>query len=109
MEIAVLELADTDLVLDDDDTWVPATKGVKLEPGRSAKKGSVYFHDTSGARKGTGSYFTPSFVVEHLLERSLDPALDAHLGRVKIVLEKGDQVGAADLFFDFKVADLAPL
>jgi hypothetical protein len=102
-----LGLADTDLILDDKDTWIPAPKGAKLEPGRSAKKGTVYFHDTSGARKGTGSYFTPSFVVEHLLERSLDPALDAHLERVKAVLESGDQVGAADLFFDFKVADLA--
>jgi hypothetical protein len=102
-----LGLADTDLVLDDKDTWIPAPKNAKLEPGRSAKKGTVYFHDTSGARKGTGSYFTPSFVVEHLLERSLDPALDAHLERVKAVLEDGDQVGAADLFFDFKVADLA--
>jgi hypothetical protein len=102
-----LGLADTDLVLDGDDTWIPAPKGAKLEPGRSAKKGTVYFHDTSGARKGTGSYFTPSFVVEHLLERSLDPALDMHLERVKAVLESGNQVGAADLFFDFKVADLA--
>lgn len=102
-----LGLADTDLVLDDNDTWIPAPKKAKLEPGRSARKGTVYFHDTSGARKGTGSYFTPSFVVEHLLERSLDPALDAHLERVKTVLEAGDQVGAADLFFDFKVADLA--
>ena len=102
-----LGLADTDLVLDDKDTWIPAPKGAMLEPGRSAKKGTVYFHDTSGARKGTGSYFTPSFVVEHLLERSLDPALDAHLERVMAVLDSGDQVGAADLFFDFKVADLA--
>jgi hypothetical protein len=102
-----LGLADTDLVLDDKDTWIPAPKGAKLVPGRSAKKGTVYFHDTSGARKGTGSYFTPSFVVEHLLERSLDPALDEHLEKVKAVLESGDQVGAADLFFDFKVADLA--
>lgn len=102
-----LGLADSDLLLDDKDTWIPAPKGAKLLPGRSAKKGMVYFHDTSGARKGTGSYFTPSFVVEHLLERSLDPALDAHLERVREVLESGDQVGASDLFFDFKVADLA--
>jgi hypothetical protein len=102
-----LGVADTDLVLDDQDTWVPAKKNQKLEPGRSAPEGTVYFHDTSGARKGTGSYFTPSFVVEHLLERSLDPALDAHLEVVRKVLESGDQVGAADLFFDFKVADLA--
>ena len=47
-----------------------------------APAGTVYFHNTSGQRKGTGSYFTPSFVVEHLLERALDPALDEHLARI---------------------------
>jgi hypothetical protein len=102
-----LGLADTDLVLDEDDNWVPAKKGQKLDPVRSAKKGTVYFHDTSGARKGTGSYFTQSFVVEHLLEQALDPALDIHLARVADLLAKGDQAGAADLFFDFRVGDLA--
>ena len=76
-------------------------------PERSAPAGSVYFHNTCGQRKGTGSYFTPSFVVEHLLERALDPALEEHLARVKETLDAGDQAGAADLFFDFRVADLA--
>lgn len=102
-----LGLADTELVLDEDENWVPAKKGQKLDPLRSAKKGTVYFHDTSGARKGTGSYFTQSFVVEHLLKQALDPALDAHLARVADLLAKGDQAGAADLFFDFRVGDLA--
>ena len=102
-----LAVADTDLVLDDKDTWVPAKAGEPLDPERSAPKGSVYFHNTSGQRKGTGSYFTPSFVVEHLLERALDPTLDEHLARVKELLDAGDQAGAADLFFDFRVADLA--
>lgn len=102
-----LGLADNDLVLDENDNWVPAKKGQKLDPLRSAKKGTVYFHDTSGARKGTGSYFTKSFVVEHLLEQALDPALDAHLTKVADLLAKGDQAGAADLFFDFRVGDLA--
>jgi hypothetical protein len=46
-------------------------------------------------------------VVEHLLERSLDPALDAHLGKVKALLSKQDHAGAGELFFDFRVADLA--
>jgi hypothetical protein len=102
-----LAVADTDLTLDDNDTWVPAKPLEPLDPERSAAAGTVYFHNTSGQRKGTGSYFTPSFVVEHLLERALDPTLAEHLARVKEKLDAGDQAGAADLFFDFRVADLA--
>ena len=102
-----LAIADTDLMRDAEDTWVPAPDGVEVDPLRSAPAGTVYFHTTSGQRKGTGSYFTPSFAVQHLLERALDPALAEHLDRVKDLLDKDDQVGAADLFFDFRVADLA--
>jgi hypothetical protein len=98
-----LGLAEVDLTLDDKGTWIPAKKRDEIW----AYAGQVYFHNTSGQRKGTGSYFTPSFVVEHLLERSLDPALDAHLSKVAELLKKQDQAGAASMFFDFKVADLA--
>lgn len=98
-----LGLAEVDLTLDDDGTWIPAKKKDEIY----AYAGQVYFHNTSGQRKGTGSYFTPSFVVEHLLERSLDPALDSHLGQVAVLMKKGDHAGAAEKFFDFRVADLA--
>ena len=98
-----LGLAEVDLTLDDKGTWIPAKKKDEVY----AYAGQVYFHNTSGQRKGTGSYFTPSFVVEHLLERSLDPALDAHLEKVKSLLAKQDHAGAGELFFDFRVADLA--
>lgn len=98
-----LGLAEVDLTLDDKGTWIPAKKKDEVY----AYAGQVYFHNTSGQRKGTGSYFTPSFVVEHLLERSLDPALDAHLEKVKALLAKQDHTGAGELFFDFRVADLA--
>ena len=98
-----LGLAEVDLTLDDKGTWIPAKKKDEIY----AYAGQVYFHNTSGQRKGTGSYFTPSFVVEHLLERSLDPALDAHLEKVKALLAKQDHAGAGELFFDFRVADLA--
>ena len=98
-----LGLAEVDLTLDDKGTWIPAKKKDEVY----AFAGQVYFHNTSGRRKGTGSYFTPSFVVEHLLERSLDPALDAHLEKVKALLANQDHAGAGDLFFDFRVADLA--
>lgn len=98
-----LALADVDLTLGRDDTWLPAGDGDEVV----APAGTVYFHNTSGQRKGTGSYFTPSFVVEHLLERALAPALDAHLERITHLLDRDDTAGAARDFFDFRVADLA--
>jgi hypothetical protein len=66
-------------------------------------KGRPYLHNTSGARKATGSYFTKQFAVEHLLEYALEPALKDHLAR----LDKLDDRAAADAFFDFRVADIA--
>jgi hypothetical protein len=101
---AGLSIAEDNLADDGKGGWKVAEKGDTT----LVKKTHPYFHTKSGDRKATGSYFTPSFVVEHLLERSLDSALDDHLSRVEDLLSKqGDQVGAARAFFDFRVADLA--
>ncbi len=102
-----LSVAGTDLMLDASDTWVPVVGDDVIAEERFAAAGTVYFHNTSGQRKGTGSYFTPHFVVEHLLERSLDPVLAEHLERVKALLDAGKDVAAAEQFFDFRVADIA--
>ncbi|MEM7046784.1 MAG: hypothetical protein AAF442_03940 [Pseudomonadota bacterium] len=72
-------------------------------------KGQVYLHDRSGARKASGSYYTPIFIVNDLLDKSLEPALTAHLERLER-LEKhhhdASNITAAQ-FFDFRVADIA--
>ncbi|TIL94647.1 MAG: hypothetical protein E5Y73_11085 [Mesorhizobium sp.] len=94
-----LSVADQDLDLDSKGSYVPSK-------GRQAPvvvKGQIYLHDRSGARKATGSYFTKSFAVEHLLDCALAPALEAHLSRVSNL----DEVDAAEAFFDFRVADIA--
>ncbi len=98
-----LSLAETDLTLDKDGAWIPAKPGTAAV----AKANEPYFHNASGMRKSTGSYFTPSFLVDHLLENSLVPALDRHLAQIREILEQGDQPKAAKRFFDFRVADLA--
>jgi hypothetical protein len=98
-----LSLADSDLTLDASGAWVPATEGDTVE----AAQGTPYFHNSSGERKATGSYFTPSIIVEHLLDKALEPALADHLAKVKALLDEGKESAAADLFFDFRVADLA--
>ena len=98
-----LSVTDIDLTLDKNGAWVPVKEGEVVE----APAGTAYFHSASGERKATGSYFTPSFVVDHLIDRSLDPALDAHLERIRDHLVAGDQHAATRDFFDFRVADLA--
>lgn len=98
-----LSLAEEDLTVDGSGAWVPAAKGGEVR----AQSGTVYFHTASGERKATGSYFTPKVVVDHLIERSIVPVLEAHLERIAGYLAKGDAVTAGREFFDFRVADLA--
>lgn len=98
-----LSLAESDLTLDSAGAWVPAGNGDEVV----APTGAIYFHTASGERKATGSYFTPKVVVDHLIERSIVPALTKHLERIAGHLDKGDAAAAARDFFDFRVADLA--
>jgi hypothetical protein len=98
-----LSIAPTPLTLDAKDNFVPARAGDVV----TVPAGQVYFHNRSGSRKTTGSYFTKSFAVERLLDTALEPALDAHLERVGELVEADDQAAAARLFFDFRVADLS--
>lgn len=98
-----LSLAETDLTTDKNGVYIPAPEGAEPE----VRAGEPYFHSASGERKATGSYYTPKIVVDHLIERSVEPALDAHLERVKALMDEGREREAGDLFFDFRVADLA--
>lgn len=98
-----LSVANLDLSVDIKGIWIPASKSDKV----IIHSGEVYFHSASGERKATGSYFTPSVIVDHLIDRSLNSALDAHLDRIKKHLDSGNQAAAARDFFDFRVADLA--
>jgi hypothetical protein len=101
---SMLSIAPSNLTTDAKGNYVPTTrKSDKV----LVKEGDVYFHNRSGARKATGSYFTKSFAVKHLLDYALEPALDDHLERLQQHLDAGDQTAAADAFFDFRCVDLA--
>jgi len=65
--------------------------------------GEPYYHDRSGRRKAQGGYYSADLIVDHLLDTTLDPALDAHLERVDAL---GDD-RAADALFTFHVGDIA--
>jgi len=101
---SMLSIAPSALTTDAKGNYVPAKK--KADRVLVAA-GEVYFHNRSGARKATGSYFTKPFAVEHLLDHALEPALDDHLARIAEHLDRGDEAAAADAFFDFRTVDLA--
>ena len=60
-----------------------------------------------GQRKSSGSYFTKSFAVDHLLAEALQPSLDEHLDRVAAVLATDGDTAASDALWDFAVLDPA--
>jgi hypothetical protein len=98
-----LAVAETDLTTDKKDVYVPAGKKGDV----IVSQGEVYFHNASGARKSSGSYFTKPFAVEHLLDHALEPAVADHFQRVLADLERGDDAAATRRFFDFRCVDVA--
>ena len=94
-----LALAETDLTVDKKGTYLPARGNVLIW----VRAGEIYLHNRSGVRKSSGTYYTKSFAVEHLLDGSLEPALADHFSR----LAELDEAEAAEAFFDFRIADIA--
>ena len=66
-------------------------------------KGDFYLTNNSGFRKSSGSHFTKTFIVENLLENSLNSSIDDHFKN----LDSLNDLEASEKFFDFKVADIA--
>ncbi len=94
---------DMALVKKDGDLVYVPTKDKK---SAAVLEGEFYLHNKSGARKSSGAYFTKEFAVDHLLELALDKALDVHLAKVSGAAKTSEH-DAADLLFDFRVADIA--
>ena len=95
--------APTDLTLNKKNLFVPAEQGEMV----AVPEGGVYFHNRSGARKSSGSYFTKAFAVNHLIDHALVPALDNHTERLDALLESDGPEAAAKAFFEFRCADIA--
>ena len=83
--------------------YSPARQGDEVE----VEAGAVYLHNRLGVRKATGTYFTKPFAVQHLLDNSLDRALDEHIARLNRLWRVNDLAVLADALFDFRCADIA--
>lgn len=95
-----LSLAEQNLTIDSKGTYIPANKSDDV----LVKKGKIYLHNRSGARKASGSYYTPDFAVEHILDETLEPAITEHLHYLSS-LHNND--ARTEQFFDFRVADIS--
>lgn len=94
-----LSIAEQPLTVDANGNYLPAREGEEA----SILVGQFYMHNVSGQRKSTGTYYTKDFIVDHLLQHSLEPALDDHLKRLNSLSDREAEAA----FFDFRVADIA--
>ncbi|RQG98188.1 Eco57I restriction-modification methylase domain-containing protein [Natrarchaeobius oligotrophus] len=106
-----LSLAEQPLSTDNDGHYVPINSDGQQTLGDDddivVGEGEVYLHGQSGERKATGTYYTKSRFVEHILDHSLEPALDDHLERIDRLREEEGEHAAADAFFDLRISDIA--
>jgi hypothetical protein len=107
-----LSVAEQPLTVDDEGHYVPVDTGGQQtlgedDDGVDVAEGQVYLHGQSGERKATGTYYTKTRFVEHLLDHSLDPALEDHKERLDRLREEEGRQAAANAFFDIRVADIA--
>jgi len=94
-----LSIAEDNLTIDKKGIYKPTEDNKSI----IVKKGEVYLHDRSGTRKSSGSFFTPEFLVEYILDKSLEPAIDEHLEN----LNNLNEVERTEEIFNFRVADIA--
>jgi type II restriction/modification system DNA methylase subunit YeeA len=100
-----LNIADEPLTLDNDE-YVVANAGddIVVEPE------AVYLTTDSGERKATGSYYTPEYVVEYIVENTLEP-LVTEIREDLVGSDASGKDGFAEEFaqriFELKVLDPA--
>ncbi|WP_420645128.1 Eco57I restriction-modification methylase domain-containing protein [Candidatus Leptofilum sp.] len=76
------------------ETWVPnAKKGRSKTVGAARQPGELYLTTDKGERKATGSYYTPDYIVEYIVENTLGPLVEQARERVKAQIR---QTGSLD-------------
>ena len=71
---------------------VPEPKPIKGQTPRTVKAGEVYLLTDKGERKATGSYYTPKFIVDYIVEHTVGPLADEAKARgAEIRREMGNE------------------
>ena len=91
-----LAVASEDLAVIKDgskEIFVPLSEAKGRRPLRTYRTGEVYLQTDKGERKATGSYYTPNYIVEYIVQHTLGP----------LVEEKKEKVAAAKRDLDEKI------
>jgi len=65
---------------------VPSPKRIRGKSPHGIKAGEVYLATASGERKATGSYYTPKYIVDYIVENTIGPLADQAAEQVKELL-----------------------
>jgi hypothetical protein len=75
---------------------VPDPRPIRGQPPRTVSKDKVYLSTDRGERKATGSYYTPKYIVQYIVENTVGPLAD----------EAAKQVAEIRPEVDKEIADL---
>ena len=71
------------------ETWIPTKqKGKAKKIGNQRYPGDLYLTTDKGERKATGSYYTPDYIVEYIVDNTLDPLVKEAREQVKAQVRK---------------------
>ena len=98
-----LDVADEPLTVDDGE-YSPAGEDDSV----TVEEGDVYLRTDDGERKATGSYYTPEYVVEYIVDETLGPLVKEIREDMLAESARGDERGFAEEFAD-RVFDLTVL
>jgi type II restriction/modification system DNA methylase subunit YeeA len=101
-----LNVADEPLALNDAEYVIPGEDDEVV-----VETGEVYLTTGSGERKATGSYYTPEYVVEYIVENTLEPLVtdvrEDLVGQSAFGEDRGFAEEFAERVFDLKILDPA--
>jgi len=70
---------------------VPNPRPVRGQPPRRIKAGEVYLVTNRGERKATGSYYTPKYIVDYIVENTVGPVAEEAAKKVAGLRAKADK------------------
>lgn len=85
--------------------WIPESKhtGTKVtDLAKRAPMGTFYLQTDKGERHSTGSYYTPDFIVQEIVQKTLTPVLDRRLAKAR-----EENKSLRDAVLHFRVLDPA--
>jgi hypothetical protein len=85
------------------DRWVPererplgSSETLKVSSVERRAPGEVYLVTDRGERKATGSYYTPQYIVEYIVEHTLGPLVEEAVEQVRASLGQGPKLRKAE-------------